>query len=276
MNKFLRSPKKTILPVILLASLLITQKPALAWRDSGHQTVALIAQDHVKPETKKKIDQILGSDTGLDKVSICADDIKHNPVNCANKFQLGKRVETHAWHYINIPLSEKNPTVESIQKYCKNDDCINSQIKNTITILHNKDSSKLEKQTALMFLVHFIGDIHQPLHCIDDNDRGGNDKVIWLYSNKPNDYTNLHSLWDNIIEDKIDSATLTKNLEKDISTKKDLSKWLSGDTDEWVLESYNIGKDLIYPDFNKNGGHLNKSYQRKMRAIAYQQIEKGG
>ncbi|MBC7475654.1 MAG: S1/P1 nuclease [Candidatus Sericytochromatia bacterium] len=283
MNKHLNKSNKIILSIVLLL-VVSSSKPAMAWWESGHQTVAIIAENHLTNNAKNKINEILGNSTGhtvhLNEIAVCADVIKHHSINCAHDFKLKKSSKTGNWHFIDISLSEKNPTVESIEKYCVNGDCVLDQMKNEISTLKDKSASQFEKQKSLMFLVHFMGDIHQPLHCIDDEDKGGNDKEVFLYAPTVDKKMNLHSLWDNIIQENkpkenITPESLSVLLEKDILKKK-TNNWLKGNTSSWTLESFNIAKNVIYANYKKNNGHLEKNYQAKMQPIAYQQIEKGG
>lgn len=268
----------------------IGEKTAMAWWETGHQTVGMIAQNHIKPKTKEKIEEILGKNVSLDQISVCPDDIKFHPVNCANTFHLEKRAETGNWHFIDIPATETNITVPDLQKYCPNDDCVINQINKEIKTLSDDKTDKFDKQVALMFLVHFIGDIHEPLHCIDDNDKGGNDKTVYLYNAKNHKRLSLHSFWDNILQENLPKENIQPDkldeiLEKELTAKKaetwltgtpDTKAWLVGTPEDWTIESFKIARDVIYADYKKYDGHYPKGYEAKLRPLAYQQIEKGG
>jgi hypothetical protein len=164
--------------------------PALAWWDAGHQIVANIAERRLTPAAKRETNELLALEhqRHLSSIASWADDIRRD------------RHETASWHFVDIPLdaSRYDPARD-----CKDGDCVVVQIVRFAHVLadpHAKPRARLE---ALKFVVHFVGDIHQPLHCENHGDHGGNDVHVGWFG-KP---TNLHAVWDGSIIEKMGSVT---------------------------------------------------------------------
>ena len=162
--------KKIIIITVFITSLLFP------WGKTGHRITGEVAEAHLTEKAKIEIAKIL-SDPSLANASTWADEMRPNP-----DFQ-----KYSTWHYANMPLdkrysehpqSKKGDIVQAI-KLCK-------------AKLRNPNVSKNEKAFHLRFLVHLVGDIHQPLHVGRGEDRGGNEiKVKWFGKD-----TNLHRVWD--------------------------------------------------------------------------------
>jgi hypothetical protein len=246
------------------------------WGKVGHEVVAFIADKNLSPAAREKIKPLLAGET-FEEISIWADTYKQSHRN------------TGPWHYINLPVRQIVTINDIPQYYSLNGhhptDNVISQIKINIRELKNQNSSMKEKQIALKFLVHFMGDVHMPLHVGDDNDAGGNDKRVRYFSpTSRSDHghvTNLHSLWDNLIEVKAaeDPAQLGDELNKKISDLEK-QKWSSGSVENWAIESYSVSKNIIYPDFlagpTETVVPLPRNYYSKMRPICNGQLEKAG
>ncbi len=122
-----------------------------------------------------------------------------------------------------------------------------------------------------------------PLHCADDNDKGGNEKQVRFFSpdsrSNRGHRTNLHSLWDNLIEVKAaeNSEELGERLNWEI-TPAEKKEWMKGTPESWVLESYGIAKKVIYKDLSAGNSFIKlpMNYYAEMRPIAEKQIEKAG
>ena len=229
--------KLKILIIILIFS------PLFSWGKTGHRATGEIAELHLNDKTKIEIQKIL-KDPSLAIASTWADEMRSNP-------SFGKY---STWHYANMPFdisysnskkSSKGDVVQAI-KICKNK-------------LKNPNSSIDEKAFYLRFLVHLIGDIHQPLHVGRAEDRGGNDiKVKWFGKD-----TNLHRVWDtHIIDDFQMSYT---ELATHLNSNFDHNSIQTLSEDEWIDESQklvnsvysevqngdNLGYDYIYKNFDQ-------------------------
>ncbi len=251
--------------------------PLGAWGRVGHQTIAYIAQDHLTPAAQKAVREILGPDQDLASVSIWADAI------------VRMRPETAPWHFFNLNVRQSQGEYD-IADVCRNHDCVVDQIEKDYGVLAQRFSPLREKREALKFLVHFVGDVHQPLHCADDNDRGGNEK--WFRYHGPSGrswhatWVNLHGFWDNLLEPKAkeNSRRFAYWLEKKISSE-DKKTWAQGKPSDWAYESFSIARDDIYNELpdgpllekNRWGQDLPEDYYSgKMRGIVDRQLEKAG
>jgi hypothetical protein len=160
----------------LLSAILMIQN-VMAWGPVGHQIVAQIAEDQLSIQAKKAIDILIPGQT-LAQVSNWADSIKSKP----------EWVHTKSWHFVDIADDETYETAP----HAPTGDIITA-ITQMVNVLKSSSASTLEKQQALMFIVHFMGDIHQPLHVGRPSDRGGNEIEVTFEGRN----MNLHSLWDN-------------------------------------------------------------------------------
>jgi len=142
-----------------------------AWGPVGHETVAYIAQDRLSPSTLKKVQAIIGREDDLASVANWADQIRLS------------QPETAPWHFIDLPIRQDIQTGD-VQNFCPNNDCVINQIQISKGVLTDDTKSQSEKFRALRFIVHFVGDLHQPLHSADDGDRGGNDKLVRFQKKK--------------------------------------------------------------------------------------------
>jgi hypothetical protein len=208
------------------------------------------------PATLKKVNEILGTDGDLAGIANWADQIRlHEP-------------KTAHWHFVDIPIRQ-DLTLKDVQKFCANDDCVINQIKISSAVLRNPTKTMTEKNRALKFLVHFVGDMHQPLHCADDDDRGGNDKLIRFQNEK----MRLHALWDGLIEKQVtEKATdLATQLSTGISGAK-AKHWMTANESYWAFESYIIGKTAVYAGYSAGAQDLSDTnlgddYFKQMRPL---------
>lgn len=170
----------------------------------------------------------------------------------------GGRPETEGWHYIDYPIHshEKDP-----RAFCKGDkSCVLEAVEKQLAILRQPGESK-EKADALRFVIHFVGDLHQPLHSGDNGDEGGNCVPIAYYAKQPelrgrtpeqqahgNYSPNLHSVWDtDILKHLMAGASVpefVRSLEPEVLANR--NKWGKGDPADWVRESRKIAGEVVY------------------------------
>lgn len=209
------------------ALLLLAPAPAHAWSRLGHRLTARLAMDYLSGDAKKEISRLLAGESLAD-ASTWADSI------------LPERRETGPWHYINVPVDS---SFEGWSRFCPPKGCVMSAIDRYVTILANRKRPDGERAEALRFLTHLIGDLHQPLHMANRDDRGGNElSVTW--NGRP---SNLHSVWDSYL---IGSAGLNEDqwlgrLRKtaDRMHRKEVA---SGGAAEWGAESHALARDHSY------------------------------
>lgn len=146
------------------------------WGKTGHRTVGEIATYYISKKTRKAIEKILQGES-LAYVSTYADDIKSDKAY----------IKYNPWHYVNLPLDQE---YENIMPSKEGD--VVQAIRYCISQLKNPKSDLDQQQFALKFLVHIVGDIHQPMHAGIKEDRGGNDIDVKWFGKK----SNLHRVWD--------------------------------------------------------------------------------
>jgi hypothetical protein len=165
------------------ALLLLLPGTALAWGSEGHHIIADIAEQYLEPATAQQAHEMLALDnvTTLAAVSTWADDIRT------------QRPETAPWHYVNIPINppDGTPPAYDARRDCPTGDCVVAKIGTFEAVLRDKSAPPRHRLEALKFLVHLVGDISQPLHCADNQDRGGNDVHVDFMGWR----TNLHAVW---------------------------------------------------------------------------------
>ena len=182
----------------LIALLLIALIPAqlLAWGPKGHAIVADIAASRLTPIAKQNLQSLLGADS-LASIASWADSVRK------------ERDESYDWHFVDIPkdaagFSEERDCFRPQDKH-KNADtdhhnCVVDRIEMFQKILGDEKASRADRLEALKWIVHFVGDLHQPLHAIDEA-RGGNEIKLSVFgSPKCGDYDcNLHWAWDTLL-----------------------------------------------------------------------------
>ncbi|QVY65555.1 S1/P1 nuclease [Polaribacter sp. Q13] len=244
--------------LFLMISLFFFSKPTTVetvfWGPTGHRTTAKIAEKHLTNKTKRKIDKLLKGQS-LAFVSTYGDQIKSDKKY--NKF--------YSWHYVNMDLDEKYADAE---KNPKGD--LVTGIHKCVQVLKDKNSSEEDKVFYLKILVHLVGDLHQPLHIGQREDKGGNGiQVQWFGTG-----TNLHTVWDSkmIEEWNMSYGELADNA-KDLS-KSEIKAIENGTVVEWVDEVHEITKDVY--SSAKVGENLKYRYSYDYLGTVRTQLQKGG
>jgi len=149
---------------------------APAFGPEGHRAVAELAQRQLRPAARSAVDRLLAQEPGatMGSVASWADETRS--------------AETYAWHYVNFPRGQCQYVAE---RDCKNGQCVVAAIERQRQLLRSA-APDAEKLVALKYLIHFVGDVHQPLHGSFGDDRGGNDVPLKL----GDETTNLHAVWD--------------------------------------------------------------------------------
>jgi len=242
---------------------------AMAWGSKGHRIIGLIAQELLLPETSAKIETIMGS-ADLATFGLYLDD---------NKDRLEEQIPgSRAWHYDNIPICGRKPHSE----YCPNRSCASTQIARHRDILADPHESKAHKQFAIWVLTHLIGDIHQPLHAADHNDRGGNMIQVRLPWGRK---ANLHGAWDNDFVEHALGGKNEKLVADGLLRKFDPRKadWQTGTIQAWMDESNQLAKTVAYgkiagftcdADLKRKRIFLDQNYADEATTIVEEQLAK--
>jgi len=265
---------KRLLTAIIL--LLAPLAPAQAYWEYGHQTVAQIAQANMSPVARARMQRLLraapmlGTPTcamrNIGDVSVWADCIKGDRVRWGY---------ANSWHYQNVDICKPF----DLKSACADGNCVSAQIDRNFALLSNKALPAHVRLEALAFLVHFVGDIHQPLHAGDRADRGGND-LKTTYGVMPG--YNLHSVWDGLLADRALSAApfIVR-----VFLPADKAAVVQGDVRSWSEENWVISKKIAYPramDGDPCGAKpsapvvIDEADVAASRAALRQQVERGG
>lgn len=240
-----------IFSCLLIVAIVSLPTSARAWGCEGHQVVALLAEKHLSAHAHAMVDKILTEgpidpklsryckEGGIDAMADGAtwpDDIRT------------QRPETPPWHYVDIPLGTKR---REVQKYCDPKvGCVTSAIRDQLAVLRSPSADAQKRADALRFVIHFVGDLHQPLHATTNNDEGGNCVPVTFFDELPqlrNPQTlyyvpNLHSVWDTNILAKATTGKTVDQVaaELDQAFNKKIAHWQRGaaDLDAWAWESY--------------------------------------
>ncbi len=180
---------KSVFQPFLLALLTLCASNALAWGKVGHQVVSSLAATQLSKKARAEVDRLLALEPGatLESISTWADEHR-NPA-------------TANWHYLNFPRG--NCTFDA-ERDCPDGGCVVAAIDKQLKILKSSSSDE-SKLKALKYVVHFVADVHQPLHAGFGDDRGGNKYQLQAFGKG----TNLHALWDSgLIHESHDSAEM--------------------------------------------------------------------
>ncbi len=167
---------------LALLAVLILASPVRAWGADGHRVVAVLAERYLGAASRAEIAKLLLPGQRLADVADWADEHR-------------KRCHaTSRWHYVNIPITAVR-YVPARQCVEADGGCVVSAIERSRAVLRDPQQTRDDRALALRYLVHFVGDLHQPLHSGDRNDRGGNDLQVRFAGRK----TNLHRVWDHAL-----------------------------------------------------------------------------
>lgn len=224
------------------------------WGKTGHRVVGEIAGKYLNQKAQKNIAYFLDGHS-LAFVGPFGDDIKSD-----RKYDSFK-----PWHYVNFPFGKE---YEDSEKNNAGD--IITAIDKCIAVLKNPKSPKAEKAFYLKMLVHFMGDLHQPLHIGMAEDKGGNDfQVRWFGSG-----TNLHAVWDSKMLDSYDMSYTEVSANADVLSKEEVAAIKSGSILDWVKESRMLCEDIY--ENTKVGEKLGYDYMYQYMDVARFQLQKGG
>jgi hypothetical protein len=211
------SPPVTL--ALALGWVLALQPAAWAWGPHGHRIATRVAEARLTPAARAAVRELLHEGDSLVDLSTWADHEGHEVVP-----------GSAPWHYVNVPISETRYD----PRYCTGGNCVVDRIKYFRSVLADRNAPRLERQQALLFLVHLIEDVHQPLHVGDNNDRGGNLTQIQFFGNG----TNLHRLWDSDMINEIsrNERTWVERIEP-LLTPENVAAWSRGTVEDWATES---------------------------------------
>ena len=232
---------KRLLPFLAALTALLITAPAGAYWEYGHQTVAEIAWANIKPVTRTRIlallrqQRLLGTPEckagTIDDAAVWADCIK-GIKNPDGKQKFG---ETNAWHYQDVNVCQPFDLIEA----CKDGNCVAAQIVRDAKLLKDGRTPTAGRVRALAFLIHFVGDLHQPLHAGEKGDKGGND-VKADYGTFTASRLNLHSIWDGYLAERAISTGPSLVRRYPAAERRTIA---AGSVTDWSRESWQVAHD---------------------------------
>lgn len=237
--------------LLLALALLLPAAHLYAWGHDGHAVVAQIADDHLTHAARVEVQRLLALEPGttLESIASWADEHR-NPA-------------TGRWHYVNFP---RGSDFHYTPELCPGgDQCLVAALKRQELVLSNRHASDEDRAKALRYVVHLVGDAHQPLHAGYGDDKGGNTyQVRWQGRG-----SNLHHVWDTGLIETFGLAPteLARRVEADVPHPA-----AGGDVEDWVHESGAlVGSPGFYPPRK-----VEADYVRIWRPVVEQRLEQAG
>ena len=228
--------------IAAVLALFAAARPAAAYWEYGHESVARIAWEQMRPDSRRAVAALLRQGKLLDtpgcpvatleQASVWADCIK----------PLGDRFAyAYSWHYQNVDVCKPF----DLKSACKDGHCVSAQIERNARLLADRTVPTRERLMALAFLTHFVGDLHQPMHAGDHGDLGGN-RVAANYG-IIGGRTNLHGIWDGwLAERAISTPPSGPSAILAATPTAERARLAGGTVEEWSRELWGKSRDLAY------------------------------
>lgn len=248
--------------LLLLASWLLVPSQALAWGRTGHRLVARLAEAQLTPQARAAVQDLLAgeADPSLAGIANWADELR------GESAALGKR--SARWHYVNIA---EHDCAYLAQRDCPGGNCVIEAIRAQSAILADATKPREERVQALKFVVHLVGDAHQPLHSGYANDRGGND-VQLQFGGKG---SNLHSLWDSglLAASGLEEEALLVQLRALPSPQSPRARLVPADAQHWSEQACRV---VQQPGFYPANAKPGDAYAQTWLPVAKQSLANAG
>jgi len=245
-------------PTVLVLLLALGARPAWPWGCDGHEIVASIASRHLGPAATRQVAALIGHPSAVIFVSRRCDVVGLEPLADVSTWadDIRSVVPTTApWHFLDIPRGT-SPTA-SVTELCPPAGCVTRAITEQLAILADAGRTTQERANALMYVVHFVGDVHQPLHCTTNRDRGGNCVPVDFFGqpSRPDPQSahgdwrpNLHSVWDtDLVKKAMVGATVQQHAQAlDARFADRIASWQHGTPETWAKESNRIADEVVY------------------------------
>jgi hypothetical protein len=272
-----------ILSILLL---MVAPYQAFAWGDDGHKTIALIAERYLEPALRTKIGAMLDADPD----SLTPHDLA-SEATWADKYRDSNNrrdhyEQTQNWHFIDLEINDPDIKAACFGRaalaagaLASNGQpraCIVDKINQFLDELRNPKTDFEERLFALKFLLHFVGDLHQPLHAADNHDHGGNGVKVWSGSKA----LSLHHLWDVEFVRALAGkpGVLAHVLLMQIAPAQAAS-WRAGAPEDWAWETFAIAQEDVYGDPPLSAGEaqqLDGAYVKRAKADVALQLSRAG
>lgn len=257
----------SVIAKIVIGVLLITAaQTVLAWGDEGHEIIGSVAEHFMTARAKKSVEALLAGDmsgltrsTDIPEESTWADRYRES-----DRYGSKRRYyRTREWHFADIEIDGG-----ALSEACHHfpalpsgvwasegppHDCVVNKLLEFTKELRSPDTPIEERRIALLFVLHLVGDLHQPLHVSDNDDYGGNEVKV---SDHGRAVESLHHLWDVefVREISPDEHIAARALISAISAAE-LRRWQSGTIEDWANESHDIGVNVAYGELDSTDRH---------------------
>jgi hypothetical protein len=236
--------------------------PAVGWDGDGHRIVCAIAWDEMTSPVHQKIEDLLGVVSRGDFADTCT---------WADEYRDHGHRETTAWHFVNVPPGAAKV---NLNRDCKEPaSCVVAQIELYMKLFRS-NAATTDKATALKFLAHFVGDVHQPLNVGFAKDRGGNLIKGTFFGHA----TNLHEIWDTDIIRTNDVVwySMATELQTKV-TDYNRKKWLASSPLDWANESLAIALNPSTAYVGQhNGFAFGQVYQDENVPVVFDRLSRAG
>lgn len=254
-----RAAGQGIAAAALLSFALTFAEPLRAWGPEGHEVITRIADARLPDHIRRNLKYLFRDEISLQSIADWADEIRV------------ERPYTTPWHYINIP-----PSAEGVdwKPDCPEGNCITVKIREFAGIVRLAIKTREERQEALQFLVHLVGDLHQPLNAGFLQDHGGNDTTITFGGEE----MTLHEFWDGApIGQKGETPEDLANRLSAAITPEQEHQWRKGSSRDWTWESHEVAVRNAYSNLPPGAPkQIDEQYAVRARRVSEEQLMKAG
>ncbi len=273
-----------------IGALTAVAPPVLAWGDLGHEVIAGIADHYLEPAVRARVQALLARDkshltagTDIESEATWADKYRDSDRNTTRV----RYYATRNWHFVDLEIDAPNlstacfgqPPLQSRSAGAgPAADCIVDKLEQFIAELKSARTSKKERLLALQFVLHLVGDLHQPLHASDAHDEGGNVKIV---SGAGLPEVNLHAAWDVafVLRLGTSEAQIAQQLLAKM-TPAQRAAWSSGTPSDWAMESFEVAKRRAYGELptasSPDHYELTSAYVSDATTAVAQQLSRAG
>ena len=231
----------------------------ISWGFKGHKAVATIAENHLTSNVKQIVDGTLDI-RQMSDVASWADEVRNQP----------EYRHTAPLHFLNLPLGLNQQQFEQAVKAQPQPNVYTAIMDCEKELSNKQEKDWTKRQEALKFLIHFVGDAHQPMHVSRAEDKGGNTIQVRFDDRG----TNLHSVWDTKLIDREGLSDEQIVKEYDTATPGQIKRWQADGPLVWLWESYQVSSKLYAEVGTSN--NLGDDYYRSHIGIVHDRIERAG
>lgn len=245
---------RLLVALLSLTALVFVVQPARAWGPQGHRVIAELAEARLTPAARAEVDRLLAQDPGATLASVASwADETRSP-------------ETLRWHFVNLP---RNAGCRyDAARDCAGGQCVVAALQTQLGVLASTTASPRSRYDALRYVVHFAGDIHQPLHVAFGDDRGGNGYQISVAG----EGSNLHAWWDSGMIRRHGASDA--DLRRALAAKPPLLATIAaGSPADWVREGCELASSPgFYPPHRLDAA----AYQQRWWPVVDQRLRLAG